>query len=433
MGEIGLSSPGNRVYALAVRYECRGWARVCKEQLGELRNWGVHMEAKASARYAALVRWADAVAENGHEVPSVEVLEVLAVARTLDAPGADHPAVEPWAATIRWIMAQASMGVVDPYSQLPPELAEPATPTRTESAADFTETLSSQPAEAAIGTAAVLTEEALTGEEAVTTASPPEDAAEDPGQDAPDSSGEGRSGRATAARSRLKVPRWEEAAREQTLAAVRRFADPLRALLARDANEGDTRLLITDLLCEGLGYDKYADLTTEYMVRQDFADYGVRIDRQLVAFIEVKRVSQKLNERHLRQIQMYAVNEGVEWMVLTNGQHWQVYHLTGGLPVVVDLVFEVDLLGAESDESKASLLFYLHHDSLKRRQIEEVWRHSAATAPELLLDAILSEPVLDIVRREVRKRTGTATSTDVLREVIRTDVAQPKLLDRISQ
>ncbi|MBL0705137.1 type I restriction enzyme HsdR N-terminal domain-containing protein [Sinomonas cellulolyticus] len=354
--------------------------------------------------------------------------------RSLETPAAEHPAVTPWADTIRWIMAQASMGVLDPYSQLPPELAVPREASSAHAqdddapgAADGPE----PPPESAIGTAAILT------------GAPPREGAPAPSaredQEPADDGPEGPAGatnqpgsKAPAVRPRLKVPRWEEAAREQTLAAVRKFADPLRALLERDANEGDTRLLITDLLCEGLGYDKYADLTTEYMVRQDFADYGVRIDRQLVAFIEVKRVSQKLNERHLRQVQMYAVNEGIEWMVLTNGQIWQVYHLTGGLPVVVDLALDVDLLGPESAETKASKLFYLHHESLKRRQIEEVWRHSAATAPELLLDVILSEPVLDLVRREVKKRTGTATSTAVLRKVIRTDVAQPKLLDRIS-
>lgn len=50
-------------------------------------------------------------------------------------------------------------------------------------------------------------------------------------------------------------------------------------LVARDANEGDTRLLVTDFLCEGLGYDKYEDLTTEYQVKGEFADYGVRLDK----------------------------------------------------------------------------------------------------------------------------------------------------------
>src|SRR5882757_1273721 len=101
------------------------------------------------------------------------------------------------------------------------------------------------------------------------------------------------------------------------------FDRPLSDLVERDANEGDTRLLVTDFLCEGLGFDKYEDLTTEY---------------------QVKRCTQKLGIRQLRQVQMYAVNEGVEWMILTNGQVWQVWHLTGGLPVVVDLALEIDLL-----------------------------------------------------------------------------------------
>jgi hypothetical protein len=88
-------------------------------------------------------------------------------------------------------------------------------------------------------------------------------------------------------------------------------------------------LLVTDFLCDGLGFDKYADLTTEYQVKGEFADYGLRIDRELVAFIEVKRVATKLSTRHLRQVEMYAVNEGVEWIILTNGSVWRVYTSPG--------------------------------------------------------------------------------------------------------
>ena len=114
-------------------------------------------------------------------------------------------------------------------------------------------------------------------------------------------------------------PKWELDTRERLKVALRKFSKPLPHLAERDANEGDTRLLVTDFLCEGLGYDKYADLTTEYQVKSEFADYGVRIDQELIAFIEVKRVTTKLNTRHLRQVEMYAVNEGVEWALLTNG------------------------------------------------------------------------------------------------------------------
>src|SRR5919106_6117501 len=130
-------------------------------------------------------------------------------------------------------------------------------------------------------------------------------------------------------------PKWETGARDRIRAAIKRFSRPLADLVARDANEGDTRLLVTDMLCEALGFDKYEDLTTEYQVKGEFADYGIRIDKQLVAFIEVKRCTTTLSEKHLRQVQMYAANEGVEWMLLTNGAVWQAYHLTAGLPLVV--------------------------------------------------------------------------------------------------
>jgi Type I restriction enzyme R protein N terminus (HSDR_N) len=170
------------------------------------------------------------------------------------------------------------------------------------------------------------------------------------------------------------APKWETEARDRLKAAIRRFSKPLAELVARDANEGDTRLLVTDFLCDGLGFDKYADLTTEYQVKGEFADYGLRIDRELVAFIEVKRVATKLSTRHLRQVEMYAVNEGVEWIILTNGSVWQVYHITGGLPMAVDLALEVNLLGEEPPAHKVNQLFYLSRESLKKRQIDDCGR-----------------------------------------------------------
>jgi Type I restriction enzyme R protein N terminus (HSDR_N) len=169
-----------------------------------------------------------------------------------------------------------------------------------------------------------------------------------------------------------QIPKWESETRDRVRAAIRRFAKPLADLIARDANEGDTRLLVTDFLCEGLGYDKYEDLTTEYLVKGEFADYGVRIAKQLVAFIEVKRCTTKLSARHLRQVEMYAVNEGVEWVILTNGQVWQVWHLTAGLPVALDLALEADLLGEGGPAHKADILFYLSKEAFKRQAIEEL-------------------------------------------------------------
>lgn len=223
------------------------------------------------------------------------------------------------------------------------------------------------------------------------------------------------------------LPKWEAAARDRVRTAIRRFSRPLADLVERDANEGDTRLLVTDFLCEGLGYDKYEDLTTEYQVKGEFADYGVRIDQQMVAFIEVKRCTQKLGIRQLRQVQMYAVNEGVEWMVLTNGQVWQVWHLTAGMPVAMDLALEVDLLSDTGLAAKANLLFHLSKEAVKRRLLDELWRAKAATAPRSLAAVLTSDVVLDAIRKEIRRRTTYNSDPVEIEKIIKTEVVRPEL------
>lgn len=224
------------------------------------------------------------------------------------------------------------------------------------------------------------------------------------------------------------MPKWESAARERMKAALKKFSKPLADLVARDANEGDTRLLVTDMLCEGFGFDKYSELTTEYRVKGEFADYGIRLDKDLIAFLEVKRVTTKLAAKHLRQVETYAVNEGVEWVILTSGVVWQVYHITGGLPVVVDLALEVDLLGSQTANQKADQLYYLTKESLKRRQIDALWQAKKATSPASLARVLCSESVVTAIRKELRRTTGQIVESAEVEKLLRETVLKPECL-----
>ncbi|HKZ02909.1 MAG TPA: hypothetical protein VJ180_11745 [Pyrinomonadaceae bacterium] len=227
---------------------------------------------------------------------------------------------------------------------------------------------------------------------------------------------------------RPSMPKWETAARERMRAAIKRFSKPLADLVARDANEGDTRLLVTDMLCEGFGFDKYSELTTEYRVKGEFADFGIRLDKDLIAFLEVKRVATKLAAKHLRQVESYAVNEGVEWVILTSGVVWQVYHITGGLPIVVDLALEVDLLGEDSLQQKANRLYYLTKESLKRRQIDELWKAKRATSPKSLATVLCSDSVITAIRKELRRATGQNVHKEEVAKLMRETVLKPECL-----
>jgi predicted type IV restriction endonuclease len=182
------------------------------------------------------------------------------------------------------------------------------------------------------------------------------------------------------------------------------------------------------MLCEGFGFDKYAELTTEYRVKGEFADYGIRLDKDLIAFLEVKRVATKLAAKHLRQVETYAVNEGVEWVILTSGVVWQVYHITGGLPIVVDLALEVDLFSDDTLAQKANELYYLTRESLKRRQIDTLWQAKRATSPKSLARVLTSENVVTAIRKELKRMTGqSVTDADVVR-LLNATVLRPECL-----
>ena len=74
------------------------------------------------------------------------------------------------------------------------------------------------------------------------------------------------------------------------------------------------------------------------------------------------------------------------------------------------------------DSRKADQLFYLSKESLKRRQIEEVWRERAATAPKSLAAIVLSDPVVEAARKELRRQTGLNLDAQEIARLIRDSV-----------
>jgi hypothetical protein len=122
---------------------------------------------------------------------------------------------------------------------------------------------------------------------------------------------------------------------------------------------------------------------------------------------------------------MYAVNEGVEWIILTNGSVCQVYHITGGLRVVIDLALEVDLLGDQPSSLKVNELLYLTRESLKKRQIDELWKAKRATSPTSLAQVLISDPVAEAIRKELWRQTGNRVDTAKIVRLLSETVLRP--------
>jgi predicted type IV restriction endonuclease len=204
------------------------------------------------------------------------------------------------------------------------------------------------------------------------------------------------------------APKWEATAKARISSGLKRLAKPTVMLREKDAAEADTRHLVTDFLVEVLGYDKYENLTAEFNVKGDWADYGIRIEKQLIAFVEVKRITQKLSVTHLRQVESYALKEGVQWAILTNAQVWQVYFVqpVKGQQSEVTLVFEVDTLDESVRPSqKTDLLFLISREGLTKGLLEKYRSAQNAVSPKTLKPILLSDDVLAAVRKEVRRKT----------------------------
>lgn len=204
------------------------------------------------------------------------------------------------------------------------------------------------------------------------------------------------------------IPKWEQNARLRITAGIKKLAKPTLTLKEKDAVEADTRHLVTDILVEVLGYDKYDDLTAEFAVRGEFADYGIRIDKQLEAFVEVKRISTPLSPKHLRQVESYALKEGVKWAILTNAQIWQLYHVlpAQGKQSEVTLIFEVDLLSdSVKPSAKTDLMFLISREGITKGKLDDRLREQNATSPKTLIPILLSPPVIDAVRKAIKAKT----------------------------
>lgn len=207
-----------------------------------------------------------------------------------------------------------------------------------------------------------------------------------------------------------RVPLWMTETQTHLRSTVRALAKQALTLAERDANEGDTRLLVNEMLASAFGYDRFTELTTELMIRGEYVDYGITVNGQILAVVEVKRIGKKLIEDNLRQAESYALRSGVKWLVLTNGLVWRLYHARVTPVPALDLVFDVSL----DDMSQDTLdnLFLLTRASLTRDEAEGVWERARATSPEAVRQVLASAPVITEIRREIHRQTGVRLSDD---------------------
>ena len=94
-----------------------------------------------------------------------------------------------------------------------------------------------------------------------------------------------------------------------------------------EGNETRTRQVLIDPMLRTLGWDvgDPNSVELEYGIKRKWADYALMGSGRPIAVIEAKALGKSLNDDEKMQALNYANMDGIDYMAVTNGDHWQMF------------------------------------------------------------------------------------------------------------
>ena len=226
----------------------------------------------------------------------------------------------------------------------------------------------------------------------------------------------------------VKIP---QKVSERLKKGINQFQKILSTAKDRDVNESDTVTIVTDMLANVFGFDKYTEITSEQAIRGTYCDLAIKLNGKIKFLIEVKAIGLTLKENHLRQAVGYGVTTGIPWVVLTNGVDWEIYKIRFEKPVNYDLVcsFNFAELNSKKQEDQDKV-FLLCKEGIEKAAIEEFHDHVQSVNRFMVGAIVQSDPVISVIRRELRriadgvKVTEEEIQTILYAEVLKRDIVQ---------
>lgn len=213
--------------------------------------------------------------------------------------------------------------------------------------------------------------------------------------------------------------------------AVKSLKPTIEQQRSRDVSEADTVTLVKDVLGTMLGYDKYAELTSEHAIRGTYCDIAVTVEGKIWCLIEVKSAGTDLDDRHVKQAIDYAVNKGVEWCILTNAVEWRLYNVVFSKPVEKHLVASANLLTLDpKDEAQLECLYLMTKEGFQKGAHIETRDRLNATSKYLVAALLVgNDEVIAALRRELRKLVDVKIDTEDIVPVLEQQVLKRDCLD----
>ncbi len=198
----------------------------------------------------------------------------------------------------------------------------------------------------------------------------------------------------------------------------RKLIPIFRKTFEQNINEAETSLRISKFFEDVLGYDIFEEISKEHMIKDRYVDYAIKLEGRIEYLVEVKQGGIKLREKHIEQASNYAANSGVEWVVLTNGRFWLLYHLTFDEGIQSDLVWSVDVL-EDNPKVSAPKIALLHKKSVSKGELDDYLVKLETLSPKSIIEGIFQEDTLKLIAKHLRQVSGVRVDEQDLADNIK--------------
>ncbi|MCI5168314.1 MAG: hypothetical protein D3903_20040 [Candidatus Electrothrix sp. GM3_4] len=148
------------------------------------------------------------------------------------------------------------------------------------------------------------------------------------------------------------------------------------------------------------------------------ADYILSVDNEDMLVVEAKKAGMRLQNKHIFQATSYGAYSGIKWALLTNLQTWQLYYISTQEKIEENLVFSIDLTGDLGQEDFEKLILISRYCISKKRMLEKLRDEVNALRPENIINAIISEEVINKIRLTIKRDTGCNVVNEKIQQTL---------------
>jgi predicted type IV restriction endonuclease len=211
---------------------------------------------------------------------------------------------------------------------------------------------------------------------------------------------------------------------------LKKYQGVLKAAQQRDISEADTVTIITDMLADIFGYDKYKEVTSEHSIRGTSVDLAVTVDEKKRFLIEAKAINIELKDQHVKQAVDYAANEGISWVVLSNGAIWRLYCVRFSKPIDKTLVFEIDAMNCDCKNDDVVACFAsLTSEGYSKDNLADLLSEKQTSSKFTIAAILRSDAMIDALRKEVRRLSGVRLEPEFLIALLENEIIKRELID----